>query len=255
MLKISRYTKILVMFVGTLFILILSTSASAYVMNSNNYSIEKDSINVGGLDIGESSNYNLKDTMGELGTDESESSNYIMKAGYRQMNETYIALSVPSSINLGPNISGESGAATGDGTWTVNTDSMAGYYLSLKADSTPAMQSGANSFSDYTPASAGTPDYNWGLNGAGAEFGYSPYNANSQTAKFKNNGSSCNNGAAITDEKCWYGLSTSYEQITNKTSRTNITGEETKINFKAEVSSAQAAGTYTATVIVTAVSN
>ncbi len=56
-------------------------------MQSDNYKIEKDSINFGGTDDGQSASYNLKDTMGEVGTGLSESASYIMKAGYRQMAE------------------------------------------------------------------------------------------------------------------------------------------------------------------------
>ena len=56
-------------------------------MQSANYKIEKDSINFGGIDDGQSTNYKLKDTVGEIGTGLSESANYIMKTGYRQMTE------------------------------------------------------------------------------------------------------------------------------------------------------------------------
>ncbi|MDF1498502.1 MAG: hypothetical protein P1P85_04090 [Patescibacteria group bacterium] len=59
-------------------------------MQSTNYKIEKDSINFGGTDDGQSTNYNLDDTMGEVGTGLSDSANYQMKAGYRQMEENAV---------------------------------------------------------------------------------------------------------------------------------------------------------------------
>ena len=235
-----------------------SLTVSAYVMDSSNYRMEKDSINIGGTEDSTSSNYQLRDTMGEVGTGQLESANYLLQAGYRQMDEVYLSISTPGPITLAPNIGGVTGgSATGNGTWTVKTDSPAGYYLSIRATSSPAMQSSSASFADYTPASAGTPDYSWNILSADSEFGFSPYNASSQIAKYKNNDSDCNAGSNITDEKCWYGLATVDEQIANKASRTDIVGEETKINFKAEVntSALQTAGTYTATVVVTAVSN
>ena len=59
-------------------------------MQSANYKIEKDSINFGGTDGGQSANYNLDDTMGEVGTGLADSENYIMKAGYRQATEEVV---------------------------------------------------------------------------------------------------------------------------------------------------------------------
>jgi len=70
-----------------IFIVTLSPFQEIVGMQSNNYKIEKDSINFGGIDEGQSATYKLKDTMGEIGTGESDSASYIMMAGYRQMDE------------------------------------------------------------------------------------------------------------------------------------------------------------------------
>lgn len=245
-------------FLTLLFFLGFVAVAKAYVSSSTNYRINQDSINIGGLDTSSSTNYYIKDTIGEVGTGTSTSSNYYTKAGYRQMVDGYISISSPTSISLSPSIdTSAGGSATGSGTWTVNTDSASGYSLSIRASDDPAMQSGANSIADYTPSTAGTPDYSWGLVSATSEFGFSAYNIGGQVDKYKNNGSSCNTGSNITSQKCWYGLSTSNETLVNRSSSTVAGGDDTVVNFQAEISagSSQAAGTYTATIEVTAVVN
>ncbi len=52
-------------------------------MTSTNYLINWDSINVGGTDISTSSNYLMRDTIGEHATGISTSTNYEISAGYR----------------------------------------------------------------------------------------------------------------------------------------------------------------------------
>lgn len=236
--------------------MLFAFKASAFVMSSSNYRLEKDSINIGGAENATSTSYLLRDTLGEIGTGVSTSTLYAMNAGYRQMDETFISMTVPEAITLSPSIGGlTGGTANGNGMWTVRTDSASGYSLSVKASTNPAMKSGSNSINDYSPAGGLTPDYSWNLAGAYAEFGFSPYNAQSQAAKYRNNSSACADGANITDGACWYGLTTAYETIAAKTSRTEVAGEDTKINFRAEINDFQVAGTYSATVVVTASSN
>ncbi len=233
-------------------------TANAYVASSSNYRIDKHSVNMGGLDTSSSSSYLLKDTIGETGTGTSSSATYKMRAGYRQMEEGYLSMSAESSISLSPDISGlTGGSATGEGTWTVSTDSATGYNMTIRTTTSPAMQSGANNFADYTPVVVGTPDHSWAIGSANSEFGFSPYNSASQVDKYKNNGTSCNTGSGVTDEKCWYGLSTTNETVVDRSSRTSAGGDDTVINFQAEVntSGSQTAGSYTATVEVTAISN
>ena len=252
-MSINKIIKIVILISG----LALGISARAYVMESSSYRIEKDSVNSGGLDTSTSTNYSLADTIGEAGTGPSGSTNFNIYAGYRQMAETYLTLTAPAgNIALSPDLGGVSGGtANGNGTWTVETDNLAGYTLSIKATSSPALVSETSSFADYTPVAAGTPDYDWGLASANSEFGFSPYNASSQIDKFKNDGGDCAIGANISDGQCWYGLSTSNETIVNRSSYTDTDGEDTKINFRAEIGGLQAAGTYTASMVVTAVSN
>ena len=227
-----------------------------YLMASDNYKIEKDSINFGGMDDGQSANYNLKDTMGEIGTGFSESSTYQVNAGYRQMSETYLAITSPADVTMTPNIGGISGGTgNGQAAWTVTTDSSGGYSLDIKAGSTPAMQSGANSFSDYTLAVAGTPDYTWSVAPAASEFGFTP-EGNDIISKFKDNGAdACNTGSNDTADKCWSNFSISYENIASSSDPNHPGGTATTVKFQAEsgVSHLQEEGSYQATITVTAV--
>lgn len=234
-------------------------TGEAYIMQSSNYRLERDSLNVGGLDSSTSTNYQMKDTIGETATGLSESASYRMHAGYRQMEGGIISLTVPASLTLSPTLDNlNGGTASGSSNFAVTCSVIAGYSLTIKASDVPAMQSASDSFQDYTPVTGGVPDYDWNLRGAQSEFGFSVYNADgSQVSLFKNNGADCNTGSTVTDEVCWYGLSGSNLEIANRSSQTSG-AETTKVNWQAEIDSGvgvQTAGNYTATVIVTAVSN
>lgn len=54
-----------------------------FAMDSTNYQIRWDSVNSGGLDSASSTNYSLRDTIGEQGTGFSSSTIYTISAGYR----------------------------------------------------------------------------------------------------------------------------------------------------------------------------
>jgi len=226
-------------------------------MSSPNYQIESDSINIGGLDVSTSTNYSLKDTIGEVATGNSTSTSYNLYAGYRQMDETYLSISGGSPVNLAPNIGGVTGGtATGSTAFTIITDSPAGYTLSIKADTDPTLKSGSYSFTDYTPASAGTPDYSWLISTSDSEFGFSSEGTDIPQ-KFKDDGGDCNTGSGDIADKCWYGLSTSDESVANSNSSNHPSGTETTVKLQAESGSShlQEAGDYTATITATATTN
>ena len=226
-----------------------------YLMQSANYKIEKDSINFGGTDGSSSDSYLLNDTMGEIGTGFSESDTYQIDAGYRQMSETYLAITSPADVTMSPDIGGVSGGiGEGQAAWTVTTDSSGGYSLDIKASSAPAMQSGANSFADYTLAVSGTPDYAWSVAVADSEFGFTP-EGNDIVSKFLDNGAVCNLGSNDTPDQCWSNLSISYENIASSSDPNHPNGTATTVKFQAEsgASHSQEEGSYQATVTVTAV--
>lgn len=234
-----------------MFQLVIPVFVFSQVMESTNYRVRSDSINFGGA-RSESSSYVIEDTAGEIATGPSESTSYVLRAGYQQMQETVITITSPADISLTA-ISASGGTSNGSAAWTVITDDPAGYTISIRASSDPALTSGANNFVDYTTAGA-DPDYNFSVAASASEFGYSP-EGDDVTTRFLDDGASCNTGAGETSDQCWDGLSTTDTTIATQTSSNHISGTETTVKFRAEVgsSSSQAAGAYTATVTVTAV--
>lgn len=225
-------------------------------MSSQNYRIPSDSINIGGIDQ-KSSSYLSKDTIGEIGSDESQSANYKIKSGYQQMAETFISISAPPDITMSqviPGIGG--GAATGSASWTVITDNLAGYTLTARASTAPALKSGGNSFADYTPAQSGTSDFSFSIANNTSEFGFTPEGTD-VVQKFLDNGSTCGIGSGNTSDACWYNFATSDVNISNSLFANQPSGTNTTIKVEAMSGSAntQTAGTYTAMIIVTATPN
>lgn len=242
-------------FFGTVLVFVVMNITSAQVMNSSNYQIQSDSVNFGG-GYSSSTNYQIESTGGEVATGESGSGSYLMRAGYQQMQESYIALSASGNVALSPSIPGISGGtATGSTTVTVTTDSLAGYELTVEALTNPAMQSGANSIADYVPGGA-SPDYNFTIGASDAYFGFSPEGSDI-VQRFLDNGSTCNEPAGSdTADKCWDGLSTSPVNIAVGSGSNHPAGVETSIQFKVGIGGAvvQPVGSYIATTTVTAIS-
>ncbi len=141
-------------------------------MESANYKIDKDSVNFGGNDSGQSSNYGLDDTMGEAGTGDSKSSNFIIDAGYRSMLET----KVPTfSFLLSSNTCALGNLTVGavsscNYTVTISTNSQDGYATTIIEDGN--LRDGANEINDVADGAvtAGSEEYGIGLTGADRAF-------------------------------------------------------------------------------------
>jgi hypothetical protein len=233
----------------------------AQQMTSTNYKILDSSINVGGLGVSQTStSYRLRETIGEIATGISTSTSFKLHAGYQEMQEAYISLSVStSSVTLLPEINVNLGQNTATGTFsaTTITDNPAGYSLYIRATSSPALQSGSNSFADYTPSASGIPDYNWSIPATTSEFGFTP-EGTQIVQKYKDNGvDTCNTGTNDTSDRCWYNFSTSDETISKSLLANHPSGTQTTIKLKAESGSQDilAPGTYQGTIIVTAITN
>ena len=76
----NRFWLLVILFISAVFIF---STGRVLAMSSENYQIEKDSINFGGTDDGASANYNLDDTMGEIASGDSDSASYSFSAGYK----------------------------------------------------------------------------------------------------------------------------------------------------------------------------
>jgi hypothetical protein len=246
----SNLKKVIPLIVCTLFV---ANFAFAQVMSSGNYSIQSDSINFGG-GLSSSTNYAQESTFGEIATGPSQSSNYLLKAGYQQMHEVYLAISSAADVAMSPSIDGTiGGTSNGSTAVTVTTDNAVGYALYIKASSSPALVSGVNFFADYIPSGV-NPDFSFSVAATAAEFGFSPEGADI-VQEYLDDGINCNTGVLENSNSCWNGLSTSDELISQSTLPNHPGGTQTAIKFRAESgnSNSQLAGTYTATTTLTAV--
>jgi hypothetical protein len=245
----SRIAAVLALFL--LGVLVPLPLAFAYVSSSTNYRIQLDSINMGG-GLSTSTSYRVEDTLGESGVGTSSSATYQIKAGYQQMREVYIAITAPADITLTPSIlSVGGGTGNGSAVWTVTTDNEAGYTMNIRASTSPALVSGANTFANYVPAAA-DPDFTFTTPAAASRFGFTPEGTDI-VQKFKDNGTTCNTGALDTASACWFPLLTTTETVVTRTSSNHPSGTQTTVRFRAVsgASNVQPIGSYGATSTLT----
>ncbi len=251
MFKAYLYTALFVSV--SLYVVSTFGNVSFAQMTGTLYKIQSDSVNFGG-GLSTSTSYTQESTAGEVATGESSGTLYKIKAGYQQMQEVYIAITSVSDVVMSPNIGGVTGGTSnGSAVVTVITDSPSGYELSIKASSSPALVSGANSFADYTPAGA-NPDFTFSIAASASEFAFTPEGSHI-VQKFKDNGSNtCNVDTTDTADACWYNLSTANEVISRSTSPNHPSGTATTLKFRAQSGTAhlQPEGVYLATTTVTA---
>lgn len=231
----------------------LSAALHAQVMQSTNYQIEFDSINIAG-GRATSSSYVLEDTVGEQATGRSQSASYQLRAGYQQMNETELSLSAAADVALTPALGGVSGGTSNGSTAvTATTDNLAGYELSIKASSSPAMQGDTTgaTIADYTPDGA-NPDFLFSVAADDAEMGFTPEGTDI-AQRYQDNGASCNAGSSDAADRCWDALSTGEKVVARRTTSNHPAGTETSLKFRVEIgaSANQVADTYTATSTLT----
>ena len=243
----------------------LSGEVLGYEMESGSYRIQESSVNVGGLTEQTSTNYKMRESIGEVATGISTSSSYKLFAGFQQMQEIYLSVALSTtSLQMSPDIPGiTGGTSTATLTATTTTDSPSGYSIYVSASTSPAMkcQSGGcnvatDNFADYTPSTPGTPDFNWEVASNAAEFGFTPEGSHI-VQKFKDDSSSCNTGSNDTTDACWYNFSTSNEIIAQSYSANHPSGTPTTIKFQAESGpqNNQTSGNYGAVITITVVSN
>lgn len=226
----------------------------AQTMSSGIYKIQSDSVNFSG-NRSTSTTYIMEDTVGEVATGESASTLFKIKAGYQQMQGSIISITAAGDVTMSPSIGGVTGGTSNGSTnFTVTTDNAAGYSVTIKASSTPALQSPLDSFADYG-ATAVSPDFNFSVPATASNFAFTPEGTDI-AGSFKDNGGACAVGSSDTADKCWAGLSTSQQTIVNRTSSNQPAGTLTTIKFRAESGSShvQVNGTYVATTTITAFS-
>jgi hypothetical protein len=234
-------------------------SLNAAVMQSTNYQIQSDNLTPSGGQWS-SVNYIFKDSFGEVSTGISDSTSYSMRAGYQEMQETYLSISSPGVLNMTPSIPGISGGtADVSGTFNVITDDAAGFTLALNASTAHAMMAESDPtyyFSNYSA----TPTYTWTVYSGNAQFGYTvePESYGDTVIDFLDDTSNnCGTGDANGTGTCWAGFDgTDLKTVIYRTTRTDIDGEDEVVKFRAQSSDySLESGTYTATITATAYSN
>jgi len=162
------------------------------------------------------------------------------------------------------------GFATSTTVVSVNTNSSTGYNMTLEFFDNAAAHAMVSSstdaasdyISDYTPATPGTPDYDWVTNAGGgsAEFGYTVSASTSAeiASMFLDNGSACGSGSQ-TENKCWMSPSTTPGAETIIDSAAANGSSTTTLKFKVAVPNAPSpalpSGFYAATGTLTATVN
>ena len=235
----------------TIITLALINVGYAQVRSSASYQLQSDSINIGG-GLGSSTSYQQESTISEVATGQSTSTNYQLRAGYQQMQEVYVSLSVTGDVTMSPDLPGlTGGTSNGSTTFTVITDSPAGYELTIEAENDPAMQSGIYTIADYNAGA--DPDYSFLTATNEAHLGYSPEGVD-VVQRFLDDGGSCNTGLLNTSLACWDGLTTTPVQFARGGGSNHPDGATTTVHFRVGVGSAAGvvAGVYTATTTVTA---
>jgi hypothetical protein len=79
----TSFTRVVLISCALISTLLCAVTTHAAVMQSSNYKMESDSVNMGG-GRGTSASYALESTAGEVTSGISESASYILKAGYQQ---------------------------------------------------------------------------------------------------------------------------------------------------------------------------
>jgi len=225
---------------------------SAQTRTSPNYQLQSDSINVGG-GLSNSTSYSVESTAGEIATGLSDSSTYSLRAGYQQMQEIFISLAGGADVVMSPALPGITGGeANGSSTFTVITDSPAGYNLTIQAANDPAMQRGDGpSINNYTPTS--TADFTFSIPAASAEFGFTPEGAD-VVAAFLDNGTTCGVGTTDTAFACWAPILDTTTEIARSTGANQPDGATTSVLYRVGITNGAVVpeGQYTATTTVTA---
>lgn len=245
------FTPVLQSLLLTILTLSLLGVAVAQVRTSSNYQIQSDSINVGG-GLSTSSNYRQESTTGEIATGESSSGSYQLRAGYQQMQDVFVSLAGAADLVMDTELGGiTGGTANASGTYTVITDSPAGYQLTIAADNTPALQKGSDSIADY--ADGGVADTAFTVGSGQAFFGYT-VNGTDTAQYFLDSSGTCGTGSTDSAFTCWTGLSTAPRVVAQSTTNNQPAGTATTLHFRTEVgtNAGVIAGEYVATTTITA---
>ena len=162
-----------------------------------------------------------------------------------------ITITAPTDITMTPNMGISASGSIGTVVWNVKTNHATGYSLAVKGPaSLPALQSGANSFADYTETVAGTPEL-WSVASGAKEFGYSSFGTDTIAAF--GTGANCGTAGAPNATLKYVGFLTTDKIVSTRNVVTTPTGIDTTVCFAAQQNNIYAAsGTYTTNITATA---
>ncbi len=165
-----------------------------------------------------------------------------------------ISISNGADVTMAPNLATGTPGSIGSSSWTVITNSNAGYKIDVKAQTSPALKSGSNTIEDYTETSAGVPEV-WSVPSGSKEFGYSAYGTGVDTGTW-GTGAGCGSSGTPLGTMKYVGFSTTDKTIISTSAPTAYAGTVTNICFAAEQDTTYASpGTYTPTITATATTN
>jgi hypothetical protein len=250
MTRLSLVSVLQSLFLTTLMFFVLSVGF-AQTRSSSNYQIQSDSINVGG-GYSSSTNYQQESTAGEVATGRSTSTSYSLRAGYQQMQAVFLSLAGAVDITMDTALGGlTGGTSNGAGTYTVITDSPAGYQFTIEALTAPAMQKGPDSIPDYDDG--GVADAIFTVGATEALFGYTVDGIDT-SQYFLDAAGTCGSGATDSSFACWTGLSTAPRTVAQSAAANQPGGATTTVHFRVGIggNASVIAGEYVATTTVTA---
>ena len=165
-----------------------------------------------------------------------------------------IAISSPSDVLMSRNLTLANMTAIGTSTWTVTTNNVTGYNLTIKATSSPAMIStvGSSSVANYQTGAPNT----WSVTAGTAAFGFSVFGPDTPTATW-GTGALCSgtpDQPSTSLKYMGFTTTTSTPVLANRSTTTPFAGIATTVCFAVEQDSFFIpTGTYTATIVATAV--
>ena len=168
------------------------------------------------------------------------------------MQEVFISLAGAQNLLMDTALGGlTGGTANASGTYTVITDSPAGYQLTIEAENSPAMQKGADTIPDYNDG--GTADTAFTVGSTEALFGYT-VNGVDTHQYFLDSAGACGSGSADSAFTCWTGLSTTTQVVAVSSAANQPTGATTTVHFRVGIgaNAGVIAGEYVATTTITA---
>ena len=166
-----------------------------------------------------------------------------------------ITITDSPDITLSNTIGVSNNTAVGTSTWSVVTTNSLGYFMTIRASTNPAMQSGANQVADFSTT---TMPHSWSVSANDARFGFSVFGSDTNASVW-GSGTFCNGAATSTTNNSlnYYGFYTTATTTASNTVPTSPTGNNTTVCYAAQQGSSYyiPSGTYTATITATVTTN